>query len=253
LVQLEISGKNGVAEGNLSPEQEDLEALETLPLDDLLRWIWERFGNRAAIGTSFQGAGIVMLHAATTLKLPFPVFTLDTDLLFPETLELKATLESRLGLAVESVRSETTLSDQARELGPALWARDPDTCCLIRKVLPLRRKLSTLDAWISGVRREQSSARSSTRVVERHLFDPSNGRYVFKIHPLAAWSRSQVQEYLRRHGLPQNPLLERGFRSIGCQPCTRPVGTETADDRAGRWTGFDKTECGIHTFLGENI
>jgi phosphoadenosine phosphosulfate reductase len=113
--------------------------------------------------------------------------------------------------------------------------------------------LSTLDAWISGVRREQSPARGTTRVFERHLFDPQNARRVHKIHPLAAWSRAEVQEYLTRHDLPQNPLHERGYRSIGCQPCTRPVDAGVTDDRAGRWTGFDKTECGIHTFLGENI
>jgi phosphoadenosine phosphosulfate reductase len=226
---------------------------ESRPLEEILGWVWRQFGERAAIGTSFQGAGIVILHAARQLGLNFPAFTLDTGLLFAETLQLKETLEGRLGLQIESVGPAQTLDEQARDLGPELWRRHPDTCCLARKVEPLRRKLSTLDAWMTGVRREQASTRLGTGVIERYAFDPTNDRQIYKINPLAGWTRAQVQDYLQRHDLPQNVLLTKGFRSIGCQPCTRPVAAGEADDRAGRWTGFDKSECGIHTFLGANI
>lgn len=215
--------------------------------EDSLRWAWERFGARAAIGTSFQGAGIVILHLARELGFEFPCFTLDTGLLFPETLELKRRLEERLGISIESVEPEFTVAEQARLHGEELWTRDPDACCTLRKVLPLRRKLSALDCWITGLRREQSDARADVAVVELHEVEGLEGRRVVKLNPLAHWPRERVWEYLRRHHLPWNPLHDRGYRSIGCHPCTRPAGAG-ADDRAGRWMGFGKTECGIHTF-----
>lgn len=215
--------------------------------EDSLRWAWERFGARAAIGTSFQGAGIVILHLARELGFGFPCFTLDTGLLFPETLDLKRRLEERLGISIESVEPELTVAEQARLHGDALWSRDPDACCTLRKVLPLRRKLSALDCWITGLRREQSDARADVAVVEVHDLEGAEGRRVVKLNPLARWSRARVWEHLRRHRLPWNPLHDRGYRSIGCHPCTRPA-DEGAGERAGRWTGFGKTECGIHTF-----
>jgi phosphoadenosine phosphosulfate reductase len=215
--------------------------------EEALRWAWGRFGARAAIGTSFQGAGIVILHLARELGLGFPAFTLDTGLLFPETLELKRRLEERLGIAIESVRPELTTGEQARLHGEALWARDPDACCTLRKVLPLRGKLASLDCWITGLRREQSDSRAGIAVVELHEVEGLEGHRVVKLSPLANWTRERVWEHLRRHGLPWNPLHDRGYRSIGCQPCTRPAG-EGGGERAGRWTGFGKTECGIHTF-----
>lgn len=215
--------------------------------EESLRWAWDRFGARAAIGTSFQGAGIVIMHLARELGLEFPVFTLDTGLLFPETLDLKRRLEERLGISIEALRPEIDVAEQARLHGEALWARDPDACCTLRKVFPLRQKLSALDCWITGLRREQSDARASVGVVELHEIEGLAGHRVVKLNPLALWSRERVWEHLRRHALPWNPLHDRGYRSIGCQPCTRPAG-EGANERAGRWTGFGKTECGIHTF-----
>lgn len=223
------------------------------PLSDILHWVWREFGLRAAVGTSFQGAGIVILHEAVSLGMPIPAFTLDTGLLFPETLALKAQLESRLGIVIETIRPTLTVGEQAAEHGPALWSRAPDACCALRKVAPLERKLASLDAWITGVRRQQADTRSHTTVIERYGLGGTGRRFIFKVNPLAHWTREEVQAYLRRHDLPQNPLLARGFRSIGCQPCTRAVSSLAADERAGRWVGSAKTECGIHTFLGENI
>lgn len=226
--------------------------LEDQPLESLLRWCWDQFGARAAIGTSFQGAGLVILHHATTLELPLPAFTLDTGLLFPETLELKARVEERLGIIIESLHPELTVEKQAEENGPALWIRSPDSCCTLRKVIPLQKKLAELDVWITGLRREQSDTRARTEVLERYQFDVLRDRYIYKLNPLANWSRAQVRAYIAKHDLPYNPLKDRGYVSIGCQPCTRAVG-DGEGDRAGRWTGFDKAECGIHTFLGANI
>ncbi|MCC7517981.1 MAG: phosphoadenylyl-sulfate reductase [Verrucomicrobiae bacterium] len=233
----------------LSPAEFEASAarLATAEPEDSLRWTWERFGAHAAIGTSFQGAGIVILHLARELDLGFPAFTLDTGLIFPETLELKRRLEERLEITIETVEPEISVAEQARLHGEALWERDPDACCTLRKVAPLRRKLFELNGWITGLRREQSDARANVAVLELHDIEGAEGRRVAKINPLALWERARVWDYLRRHHLPWNPLHDRGYRSIGCRPCTRSFG-ENGAERAGRWTGFGKTECGIHTF-----
>jgi phosphoadenosine phosphosulfate reductase len=225
---------------------------EAASLREILAWCWGRFGERAAIGTSFQGAGLVVLHASREAGFPFPAFTLDTGLLFPETLALKAAIEARIGLVIESLRPDQSVSEQAAEFGPDLWLRNPDLCCTMRKVLPLQKKLTDLDVWITGLRREQSGTREAIGIVELYKFDVLRDRHIVKLNPLANWTRDEVQAYLREHDIPSNPLAARGYRSIGCMPCTRPVG-DGDDERAGRWTGFDKSECGIHTFLGASI
>ncbi len=230
----------------------ELEGLEGQGLGEVLGWCWGVYGERAAIGTSFQGAGMVVMHAAYEGGYRFPVFTLDTGLLFSETLELKARVEERFGMVVESLCPDQTVDGQAAEHGPELWKRNPDLCCGLRKVVPLQRKLSGLDVWITGLRREQSAGRAKTAFAGLYHFDVLRDRYILKLNPLAGWSRGRVQEYLDAHDLPRNPLVARGYRSIGCMPCTLPVG-QGDDDRAGRWTGFNKSECGIHTFLGESI
>jgi phosphoadenosine phosphosulfate reductase len=219
---------------------------------DILRWAFEQFGARAAIGTSFQGAGLVTIHHAVTAGIPFPVFTIDTGLLFPETLELKRRLEEFLGIEIESLVPELTVEAQGREIAPELWKRNPDLCCTIRKVEPLQKKLGEIDAWITGLRRDQSKTRARTQVLELYEFDRLRGKNILKVNPLTNWSREEVWNYIRAQGIPYNPLADRGYRSIGCHPCTSAVFGEQ-NDRAGRWTGFDKNECGIHTFLGENI
>lgn len=220
--------------------------LESASTEDILRWTWDRFGVRAAIGTSFQGAGLVIMHLAHTLKLPFPVFTLDTGLLFPETLELKAKIEAMFSIQIESLRPDFTVEKQAEHFGPELWKRDPDQCCTLRKVIPLQSKLRELDCWITGLRRDQSDTRSTTRVLELYEFEANHE--IVKINPMASWSRERVWNYIRDHQLPYNPLHDQGYRSIGCTVCTSKTG-EGGNERAGRWTGFSKTECGIHTFL----
>jgi phosphoadenosine phosphosulfate reductase len=234
-------------------EVHDLAAqFETAEVEDVLGWAWNRFGSLAAIGTSFQGSGLVIIHKAVQAGLPLPVFTLDTQLLFPETLELKRKLENFFEIRIESIHPEQTPEEQAAEHGPELWKRAPDLCCTLRKVLPLQKKLEQLSVWITGLRRQQSDTRQRTQLLELYHFDVLRDHYILKLNPMANWSREAVWEYLKAHKIPYNPLHDRGYGSIGCWPCTRAAGNG-ANERAGRWTGFDKSECGIHTFLGDNI
>ncbi len=222
------------------------------PTEQILAWAWQRFGPRAAIGTSFQGAGLVMLHLARQSHLPFPAFTLDTGLLFPETAALKRRLEDFFGFAIESLSPDLTVDEQADINGPELWQRNPDLCCTLRKVLPLRDKLCDLDAWITGLRRQQSETRASIGILELYAFDEASGRDIVKLNPMANWTRDGVWRYIRDHHIPYNPLHDRGYGSIGCQPCTRRT-RNGENERAGRWTGFNKVECGIHTFLPKKV
>lgn len=236
----------------LTPAEVQLmdERFGAMPTEKVLHWASERFGQRAAIGTSFQGAGLVMMHLAKQTGLRFPVFTLDTGLLFPETLELKKRLEDFFGYAIEPLYPDLTVEQQATANGPELWKRDPDLCCTMRKVLPLQSKLGELDCWITGLRREQSQTRANIGIVEMYQFDEASGRDIVKLNPMANWSRDAVWKYIRDHNIPYNPLHDQGYRSIGCRPCTSQAGNGDGE-RAGRWIGFNKVECGIHTFLAK--
>jgi phosphoadenosine phosphosulfate reductase len=232
--------------------RDELEVLnarfETASTGEVLRWAWERYGTRAAIGTSFQGAGLVAIHLAREQGCAFPVFTLDTGLWFPETAALKRRLEEFFGLEIEALTPDLSVAQQAAAHGPDLWTHDPDLCCSLRKVVPLRAKLNELDVWLTGLRRQQGATRATVSVLEHYRLNDASGREVLKLNPLARWKRDEIWNYLRRHRIPYNPLHDRGYRSIGCWPCTRPTATGD-DERAGRWTGFDKVECGIHTFM----
>lgn len=220
------------------------EQLSGLPAEARLRWAWETFGRRAGIGTSFQPAGVVILHLAKRERLPIPAFSLDTGLLFRETIELKSALQDHLDIRIESVLPDLTLADQARLHGERLWERDPDACCNLRKVQPLERHLRSVDLWITGVRRDQSAQRATTQVLEAGQRD--DGTVFWKLNPLADWGRDRVWRHIRDHHLPYNALHDRGYRSIGCSVCTRATNAGE-DDRAGRWVGLAKTECGLHT------
>lgn len=220
--------------------------------EEILAWTWERFGTRAAIGTSFQGAGLVILDLAKKNGLSFPAFTLDTGLLFPETLALKKRLEDFFGIQIEALTPDLTVEEQADINGPELWKHNPDLCCTMRKVMPLRDKLCDLGCWITGLRRQQSASRADIGIIELYLFDEASGQEIVKVNPMARWTRDEVWQYLREHKIPYNPLHDRGYGSIGCQPCTRCTGNGE-HERAGRWTGFNKVECGIHTFMPKKL
>lgn len=207
---------------------------------DILQWGLETFSPDVAMATGFGPSGIVLAHYLAGLNPKTTIFYLETDLLFPETYALRDALAERLGITFIPVHAGVSLERQAEEQGPALWARNPDRCCFIRKVLPLRRFLADKSAWITGLRRDQAPSRANTGIVE---WDAANG--LVKLNPLAAWTKGEVWRYIHVHDLPYNRLHDEGYPSIGCMPCTRPVASGEGV-RAGRWAGFVKTECGIH-------
>lgn len=227
------------------PIAEDLEEVaagfESASPQAILRWAVERFGARLTLGTGLGPSGVVLIHMLREIDPAPNLFFLDTGLHFSETLELVRQLESRLAVRIEPVRPALTLAAQAAQEGADLWAREPDRCCHLRKVEPLRAHLAQYEGWITGVRRDQGAARATTPIV-RYVaaYD------VVKINPLATWTRDMVWSYIHAHELPSNELHEQGYSSIGCTVCTRPVAADAAE-RAGRWVGFAKTECGLHT------
>jgi phosphoadenosine phosphosulfate reductase len=212
---------------------------DTYP-QDVLRWAINTFGSRIAVVTSFQPTGIVTLHMLHGMGADVRVLTLDTGLLFPETYALMDEVEARWNLRLTRVRPPLTVDEQGREHGAALWERDPDACCQMRKVFPLREALTGFDAWIAGVRRDQSVGRAHTPVV---AWDARNSRV--KICPFATWTDDMIWAYIHAHELPTNGLHNQGYPSIGCWPCTQAVSTN-GYTRAGRWTSSEKIECGIH-------
>jgi phosphoadenylyl-sulfate reductase (thioredoxin) len=214
--------------------------LEGAPAEAALRWAAARFPGRVGFATAFGPEGCVLLEAIAREKLAVDIFTLDTGLLFPETVELWHELERRYGVRVRGVAPALTVAEQELSQGPALWQRAPDLCCDLRKVQPLRVEMLQFDAWISAIRRDQTPERAGAGVVER---DPRFG--LVKVNPLAAWSSADVWARVRERDIPTNALHGRGYPSIGCAPCTTAV-LAGEDPRAGRWRTFAKTECGLH-------
>lgn len=207
----------------------------------LLGWAAERFGPRAALTCSFGGAaGMVLLDLVARGGLPFSVIFLDTDLLFPATYALAKAAARHYGVAIERRRPALSLAEQAQAHGPELYASDPDRCCAIRKVAPLAAALAPYEAWVSGIRRDQTANRATTEPLQ---WSAKHG--LLKLSPLAYWSEREVWAYISANNVPYNPLLDQGYASLGCAPCTSPAGA--ADPRGGRWSGFAKTECGIHS------
>lgn len=208
--------------------------------EDLLRWAFVTFGGYVEIASGFGPEGVVLIDIAAKVQPEFRIFTLDTEFLFPETYSLMERIEKCYGIRVERIKADLTPDEQERLHGPALWSRDPDACCNLRKVEPLQKKLSQLRAWVTSIRREQTQARAGALKVE---WDAKF--HLVKINPLADWTAAKVWGYIHDHHLAYNPLHDRGYPSIGCTHCTRSV-RPGEDARAGRWSGFIKTECGLH-------
>jgi phosphoadenosine phosphosulfate reductase len=213
--------------------------LEPMSAEEILSWAAEAFRDGLCLTCSWQKQSSALVHMLSELGLKVDVVELDTQLFFRETYEIRDLLVERYGLNLIKPEIISVAEQHLRE-GPNLWERDPDRCCHIRKVEPLERALAPYTAWISGVRRDQSPSRAGLKKLQW------SERYgVWRIHPLADWSEKRVWAYVTVNEIPYNPLHDMGYRSIGCIPCTRP--TESGEEeRAGRWAGSDKLECGIH-------
>jgi phosphoadenosine phosphosulfate reductase len=214
--------------------------VETWRPERSLAWAFDTFGETVAISSAFGAEGMALIDMASRVRQNFRVFTLDTEFLFPETYNLMDQVEQRYEIRIERVYPLTSPEEQERVYGPALWQSNPDQCCNLRKVEPLRRKLGELQAWITSIRRDQTADRARAGKIE---WDARFG--LVKINPLADWSSKQVWQYIREQDVPYNVLHERNYPSIGCTHCTRAVRLGE-DPRAGRWSGTSKTECGLH-------
>ncbi|WP_349826690.1 phosphoadenylyl-sulfate reductase [Brevibacterium litoralis] len=206
--------------------------------DEVLSWAVETFGDRLCLTSSMADA--VLIDVASRVKPGIDVVFLDTGYHFPETLATRQEVEDRYRIDLTVLQPEQSVREQDAEFGAKLHDRDPDFCCWKRKVEPLQKGLEPYDAWMSGIRRDESAARAHTRVVE---WDENRG--MVKVNPLANWTQAEVDAYIEEHDVVLNPLLDQGYPSIGCAPCTRKV-KPGEDPRAGRWAGFGKTECGLH-------
>ncbi len=202
---------------------------------ELLAYLVDRFHPLLYVACSFQKEASVIMDMLLRIEPRARFFTLDTGVLFPETYAVWRTLEQRYGVKVE-VHQGMSLERQAELHGEALWSRDPDRCCGIRKLEPLSEMLDGVDAWVTGLRRDQSPARAAT---PKLAWDQRYG--LWKLCPLADWSERGVWRHIAANDVPYNPLHDRGYASIGCTHCTRP-----AAGRHGRWAGTDKIECGLH-------
>ena len=213
--------------------------VEAMSAEDVLRWAAEAFADRVCLTCSWQKQSSVLVHMVSELGLDLDVIELDTQLFFKETYETRERLVERYGLNLIQPQVVSVAEQHKRE-GPNLWETNPDRCCHIRKVEPLIEALEPYDAWVSGIRREQSPSRANARKVER------SERYgVWKVQPLADWTERELWSYIFANDIPYNGLHDAGYRSIGCIPCTRPTRPDE-EERAGRWAGSDKLECGIH-------
>lgn len=214
---------------------------------EIVAWTLARFARqRMVMTTSFGMEGCALIDMYARHPNPPPVIYLDTGFFFPETHALCERLRERYP-TMHFINRGTSLTpdEQARRYGDELWKRDPDLCCRLRKVLPMAEVMRDVDVWITGLRRSQSQTRAELRVVEW------DWQYeVLKVCPLANWDRRQVWEYVRAHDVPYNELHERGYPSIGCTHCTKPVpGSKIGEySREGRWSGTEKTECGLHGY-----
>ena len=208
------------------------------PAPDVIAWAADTFGDRLCITSSMTDA--VLVHLAAAVKPGIDVIFLDTGYHFPETIGTRDAVATSYQINLINVTPSRTVAEQDAELGPRLYGRNPDLCCYLRKVVPLERALDPYDAWLTGVRREETAARSDTQVVE---WDAR--RSMVKVNPIADWTQDQVDAYIADNGVLVNPLVDEGYPSIGCATCTLPV-KAGADPRSGRWAGTSKSECGLH-------
>ncbi len=208
--------------------------------DAILRWAVEQFYPRLTMATAFGPEGNCIIHMLAEIEPRVRIFNLETGYQFAETLELRERIRKRYGIAVEFVRAEMTVAEYEEEHGGPLYVIRPDQCCHDRKTLPLRNAIVGFDAWISAIRKDQTGDRARASVVQWDAkFE------LLKINPLLNWTKKDVWDFITRNNVPYNPLHDKGYPSIGCWPCTAPVANDE-DERAGRWRGTGKKECGLH-------
>ena len=221
----------------------DLSALsqrfETADPEEILRWTTDTYAPDAVLTCSFQHEGVVLAHMLQEIAPRTPIVFINTGYHFPATLAYRDQLAERYGWNLVEVGPSMPRAEFIQKHGDDLYRRDPDLCCEINKIEPLRRAIDGVRAWINGRRRDQAVTRRTLSLVEEL---PSG---LVKVNPLARWSSKDTYYYMQRHDLPLHPLFEQGYTSIGCAPCTRPV-LDGEDERAGRWAGTGKVECGIH-------
>ena len=213
--------------------------LELAPAQDIIEWAVATFGDRFCVTSSMGDA--VLAHLASTVAPGLDVVFLDTGYHFAETLGTRDAVEATLPVNLLTIMPRQSVAEQDAEHGKDLFARDPDLCCKLRKVQPLAESLDQYDAWATGLRR----AETHNRVIAPVVGWDAKKRKV-KVSPLARWSDQQVEAYIAEHGILVNPLVDDGYPSVGCWPCTSRV-AEGEDARSGRWAGTGKTECGIHS------
>ncbi len=216
------------------------QSFEVAEPQDILSWASTTFGDKMTLGTAFGVSGMVLIDMAMKVCKEVDVFYIDTGLFFPETYELIERAEKRYGVRFRRLTPELSVEGQAQAHGARLWEKDSNKCCSMRKVVPLSQAVRGHTAWVTGLRRDQSPTRRHTPVVQWN-----KKHQLVKIAPLANWTEKDVWTYALKHDVPYNPLHNQGFPSIGCKPCTRAV-RPGEDLRAGRWSGSDKTECGLH-------
>jgi phosphoadenosine phosphosulfate reductase len=215
------------------------EQLNGAPANEVIRWAADTFGDRLCITSSMTDAVIIDLASREVPGID--VLFLDTGYHFAETIGTRDAVSVVYPVNVLNITPSTTVEEQDAELGPKLYSRNPDLCCYLRKVIPLEQSLEPYDAWITGVRREETNARTSTKVVQW-----DERRQMVKVNPIVEWTQKDVDDYIAEQGVLVNPLVYDGYPSIGCRTCTARV-APGADPRSGRWVGSAKTECGIHT------
>jgi phosphoadenosine phosphosulfate reductase len=232
---------------SLGPLPREIERIENLATrladaapEETLRWAIEEFDTSLTIATGFGLEGVALIDMAVRLNPRIDVFFLDTAFLFPETYDLRRRLEDRYHIQIRAYETDITPEQQELRFGAELWTTDPDLCCRVRKLEPLKDALRGRRAWITAIRRDQTRERSRARVVEWDY-----QWQLVKINPLVRWTTQDVRDYIARNNVPFNPLHDQGYPSIGCTHCTQAIGKDQ-HERDGRWPGHEKRECGMH-------
>jgi phosphoadenosine phosphosulfate reductase len=216
--------------------------LEDATPEEIIAWGVERYAPYLTMATAFGPEGCVILSMLARIAPETYVFNLETGYQFEETLELRDRIAEKYGIEVDLLQPELSVADYEALHGGPLYRTNPNQCCFDRKIKTLQRASAVMQAWMSGIRRDQSADRAQAPIVG---WDKKFG--LVKISPLANWTKNDVWKRITREGIPYNPLHDKGYPSIGCWPCTRAVEAGEANERAGRWSGMQKTECGLHT------